>query len=137
MFHRVSSHRRAARSAAILLAAAAPALGVDKSWLVANGVWGTAGNWNPLGAPTAIDNAHIGNTAGAINGTVSVGAPANALNLFISDGMTLRTQLFTSTIGANTSILGFNDVPGPDLFRSRLMVDDGSGTVDFQTNTLT
>ena len=133
-----SKLNRSVRTAAILAAAvASPASAADRHWVIGNGVWGAGGNWNPLGVPTAVDNAFIGTSAAATNATVSLGADATALNLIITDGMTLRTQLFTAFIGAHTAVTGLNDPAGPDVFRSGIYVDDGNAPIDFQTSSLT
>lgn len=140
--NRLLATRRAAASATLLAAAVAAALpttssAADKSWLVANGTWGNAVNWNPLGMPAGADNVFIGNTAGAVNGNVMLNVNANAANLVMNDGMEIYTNGQMLTVGGSTSLAGRNVTPASVIYYTRLRVQDSANPYDFRTTHLT
>ena len=125
------------RAVLIAAAAATPVFAADKSFLVQNGSWGVFGNWAPLGAPTAADNAFIGNSAGAENGNVTLNMNASAANLVMTDGMEILTNGNRLTVGGSTSVAGRNETPANVVYYSRLRVQPGGGAYGFRTTNLT
>lgn len=101
---------------------AASAVAADRSW-TGGGAWSSAASWWPVGVPVAGDDVGVGNVAGVQNSSVYLNLNANVHNLFITDGMTLDTNLHRLAVGLQIDVSGRN-VVGSNAFPSRLVVDE-------------
>ena len=130
-----TTHRLFVRTAAAAIVAAAglasPALAQNWHWVATNGSWSQGGNWNPAVPPNPASIVNIGNTGPAANGTVSLTGSVQVAQLNITDGMTLRNEHRTVTVGGATTISGTNTVAGPfglqQVYYSRLALDGVDG----------
>lgn len=113
----------------LILLCAGSAAAELKSWSVKTGNWGVAGNWSPVGLPTAADQVFIGNMVAAENGIVTVNVNALAQSLSITDGMSVNTTGGQLIVTGPVSITGRN-LDGLISYPSRLRVFDGPAFYD-------
>lgn len=129
------SHQRRAgggRRARIVIAGvglsiAGQAAAADRSWTAGDGTWGTAGNWTPVGVPTAFDNAFIGNLPGVSDSWVTMTSPVTVAALAITDGMVLDNDHRSLTVNGTLAIAGTYAVPAGGTHPSRLSVSTVDG----------
>ncbi len=114
---------------------AASAVAADRSW-TGGGAWSSAASWWPVGVPVAGDDVGVGNVAGVQNSSVYLNLNANIQNLFITDGMTLDTNLHRLAVGLQIDVSGRN-VVGSNAFPSRLVVDEGVAGAEVTAQVLT
>ena len=108
----------------------------NHSWNTGAGDWSDVGNWSPAALPTSTDTVSFGNTVAAENAFVRLDMTDSVSGVTITDGMAFRTDGFTLTVLGNTTVSGENHV-GNVVWPSRLIVDRGAGTDDYDTDDLT
>src|SRR5262245_13001900 len=111
-------------------------LAASKDWSVGSGNWSTSGNWTPTGMPGGLDIVSIGNTAAALNGTVTLNVNNTTIaQLMLTDGMTLNGNGLNLMVGTSSSVSGANST-GTGNFATTLRVVNGVGTFNFRTDNL-
>lgn len=129
-------HRSAAAALAISAGLATPAVAQTWRWDAANGNWNTPGNWFSNSTPGAAGTVHIGDRPAAENATVTLNLSTTIASLHVTDGMTLRTGVYSLTVTGDTTISGLNTTPQSVVYSSDIRVEARDG-LSFSTNNLT
>ncbi|MEZ6073385.1 MAG: dockerin type I domain-containing protein [Pirellulales bacterium] len=121
---------------AALAVAPLPVRAATKSWNGGFDNWNDPSNWSPVGVPLSADDVLIGNLFSQENDFVNLDVNDIIGSLAITDGMTLDTNGFTLLVNGDVTISGRNLV-GDVSYPSRVRVDRGAGSDDFDANNIT
>ncbi|MEM8678130.1 MAG: hypothetical protein AAGF97_02140 [Planctomycetota bacterium] len=132
---------RLLRSTAVFAATLFPFLGSvsadNHAWNTGAGNWSDVGNWSPAALPISTDTVSLGDRPAAENAFVRLDMNDTVSGVAISDGIAFRTDGHTLTVLGDTTVSGENQAGNNVIWPSRLIVERGVGTDDYDTDDLT